>query len=89
MLATKFDADNDFDKSYRQHYRSMIEDITEKCTELLMQSNSPVNQYFEPNFEKENEVLYQKFSFIKSIINKEEAVLKIFTSPKINWINRE
>ena len=89
VLATKFDSENDYDKSYRTNYRSMVESITEKCTELLMQANSPINQYFEPNFEKENETIYQRFSFIKSILNNsefEESVLKIISSPKKNWI---
>lgn len=92
VLATKFDADGDYDKSYREYYRLMLEEITDKCTELLMQSNSPVNQYFEPNFEKDNQVLYQKFSFVKSVINRdefEESVLRIIRSPKTTWINRE
>jgi len=92
VLATKFNSDNDFDESYRTNYRSMVESITEKCTELLMQANSPVNQYFEPNFEKENETVYQRFSFIKSILNSsefEESVLKIISSPKTNWVNKE
>jgi predicted component of viral defense system (DUF524 family) len=92
VLATKFDVDNDYDKSYRENYRSMISDITEKCTELLMQSNSPVNQYFEQDFSKNNKVLYQKFSFVKSVLNNEEfdeSMLKIFSSPKTNWIQKE
>ena len=92
VLATKFDSENDYDKSYRTNYRSMVEDITEKCTELLMQANSPVNQYFEPNFERDNETIYQRFSFIKSIINStefEESVQKIIASPKTNWVNKE
>ncbi len=92
VLATKFDADSDYDKSYREHYRLMLEEITEKCTELLMQSNSPVNQYFEPDFEEDNKILYQKFSFVRSVINSnefDESLLRIIRSPKINWINRE
>lgn len=92
VLATKFDSNNDFDKSYRENYRSMIEDITEKCTELLMQANSPVNQYFEPDFSKKNKTIYQKFSFVKSVLNNtefEESILKIISSPKTNWINKE
>ena len=92
VLATKFDAANDYDKGYRENYRSMLEDITEKCTELLMQSNSPVNQYFEPDFTKDNKTIYQKFSFVKSVINKdefEESLLKIFSAPKTNWVNKE
>ena len=93
VLATKFDANNDYDKSYREHYRLMLEEITDKCTELLMQSNSPINQYFEPNYdEAHRNVLYQKFSFVKSVINKaefEEALLRIINSPKTTWVNRE
>jgi len=91
VLATKFDSENDFDKSYRENYRSMVEDITEKCTELLMQSNSPVNQYFEPDFTKGNKTIYQKFSFVKSVIGHEEfeaSIMRIFSAPKTNWINR-
>ncbi len=93
VLATKFDANNDYDKSYREHYRLMLEEITDKCTELLMQSNSPINQYFEPNYdEAHRDVLYQKFSFVKSVINKtefEESLLRIINSPKTTWVNKE
>ena len=93
VLATKFDANSDYDKSYRKHYRKMLEEITSKCTELLMQSNSPINQYFEPNYdEAHRDVLYQKFSFVKSVINKsefEESLLRIINSPKTTWVNRE
>jgi predicted component of viral defense system (DUF524 family) len=91
VLATKFDSENDFDKSYRENYRSMVEDITERCTELLMQSNSPVNQYFEPDFTKGNKTIYQKFSFVKSVIGNDEfeaSLMRIFSAPKTNWINR-
>jgi len=92
VLATKFDSEDYYDKGYRENYRAMLEDITEKCTELLMQSNSPVNQYFQPDFSKDNRTIYQKFSFVRSVIDKdefEESLLKIFSSPKTNWINKE
>lgn len=92
VLATKFNLNNDYDKSYRANYRSMLESITEKCTELLMQANSPVNQYFEPDFNENNKTIYQRFSFISSILNSsefEESIQKILSSPKINWINKE
>tara|TARA_B110000211_G_C14088729_1_gene557915 strand:+ start:3564 stop:5948 length:2385 start_codon:yes stop_codon:yes gene_type:complete len=92
VLATKFNSSNDLDKSYRQNYHSMLKSITSKCTELLMQTNSPVNQNFEPDFNKDNQTIYQRFSFVKSLINSnefEESILKIITSPKTNWINKE
>jgi len=86
VLATKFDTK--LDKSYRENYRFMLKDITDKCTELLMQINSPVEQNFETDFSRENETIYQRFSFINTIIqNKdfEEAIQKIIANPKTNW----
>ena len=59
VLATKFN--QELDKSYRENYRLMLEDITEKCTELLMQINSPVHQTFEINFESDSSTIYQRF----------------------------
>jgi predicted component of viral defense system (DUF524 family) len=86
VLATKFDTE--LDKSYRENYRFMLKDITDKCTELLMQINSPIEQNFETDFSRDNETIYQRFSFISSIIeNKdfEEAIQKIIASPKTSW----
>ena len=90
VLATKFDTE--LDKSYRENYRFMLKDITDKCTELLMQINSPIEQNFETDFSRDNETIYQRFSFISTIIqNKdfEEAVQKIIASPKTNWDTQE
>lgn len=73
---------------YRTDYRDMLEFITERCTELLMQSDSPVFHNFEPDFKVNSESLYQKFSFIKSVIGSEEfneAVHRIVTNPATQW----
>jgi predicted component of viral defense system (DUF524 family) len=73
---------------YRTEYRYMLEDITDKCTDILMQHSSPVSQPFENIFSKDSETLYQKFSFIKAIIQSEEfinAVHKILLSPAVRW----
>lgn len=86
VLATKFDTK--IDKSYRDNYRFMLKEITDKCTELLMQINSPIEQNFETDFNRDNETIYQRFSFINSIIqnkNFEEAIQKIIANPKTNW----
>lgn len=88
VLATKFD--DTPDKSYRQNYRSMLESITAKCTDLLMQINSPVLQNFETSFTEDNETIYQRFCFVSSLVNSkefEEAVQKIISSPKTHWTN--
>lgn len=73
---------------YRTDYRDMLEFITERCTELLLQSDSPVFHNFEPDFNEDSESLYQKFSFIKSVIGSEEfneAVHRIVTYPATQW----
>lgn len=73
---------------YRDDYRDMLELITEKCTDLLLQSNSPVSHHFDVDYSKDSQTLYQKFAFIKSIINSSEfkdAVHKIVTAPVTKW----
>lgn len=74
--------------SYREDYRDMLEFITEKCTDLLLQSNSPVSHYFEVDYTKSPQTLYQKFAFIKSVIGSDdfaEAIHRIVTSPETSW----
>ena len=73
---------------YRTEYRFMLESITEKCTDLIMQIDSPINQSFETDFNKNPETLYQRFSFVKSIIDSlefEEAIQKIVSNPTTKW----
>lgn len=74
--------------SYREDYQYMLNDITSKCTDLIIQANSPVSHSFETDFETDNETLYQQFAFISSIINSddfESAIQRIITSPTTNW----
>lgn len=73
---------------YRDDYRDMLELITEKCTDLLLQSNSSVSHHFDVDYSKDSQTLYQKFAFIKSIINSAEfkdAAHRIVTAPVTKW----
>ena len=73
---------------YRDDYRDMLELITEKCTDLLMQANSPVSHHFETDYTKDNQTLYQKFSFIQSILSTDEfsqSIHRIVSSPVTQW----
>lgn len=76
--------------SYRDDYRDMLEYITEKCTDLLLQANAPVLQQYEPDYENEPlKTLYQRFAFVKSVISSNEfleAVHRIVTTPATKWI---
>jgi len=74
--------------TYREDYRHMLEEITEKCTDLLLQHSSPVSQYFEVDFTRESSTLYQRFAFIKSILDSIEfdnALHKIISAPVTRW----
>ena len=73
---------------YREDYRYMLKCITDKCTDLIMQIDSPINQFFEPNFEIDNQTLYQRFCFVKAEIDSlefEEAIQRIVSSPTTKW----
>lgn len=77
---------------YRDDYRDMLELITEKCTDLLLQANSPVTQHFEIDYTKDSQTLYQKFAFIKSVLGTDEfaeAVHRIVTAPVTKWAETE
>jgi predicted component of viral defense system (DUF524 family) len=76
--------------SYRNDYRDMLELITEKCTDLLLQANSPVSHHFETDFTKDSnpDALYQKFTFIKSVIDTHEfaeSIHRIVSHPVTQW----
>ena len=73
---------------YRTDYRYMLESITERCTDLIMQIDSPITQHFETNFDTDSQTLYQRFSFVKSLIDSlefEEAIQKIVSNPTTKW----
>lgn len=74
--------------SYRSDYRHMLSDITSYYTDLVMQQGSPVTQKFEVDYETPQRTLYQKFAFVKSIVDDEqfdEAIHKIISNPVRKW----
>ncbi len=91
VLSTKLDIHEDsevLDENYRINFRSMLDDIASKCSDLLLQINSPVSQRLAPDFNKETGTIYQRFAFVKSLIVSEEfqgAVSRILYSPASRW----
>lgn len=78
--------------SYREDYQYMLNEIAEKCTDLILQANSPVKQSLEINPDLDNETLYQRFAFIKAMIEKKEfdlGLYKIISNPSTKWKTRE
>ena len=74
--------------SYRKDYRFMLESITNHATDLILQTNSPVNQTLEVDFDTDAKTLYQQFCFVKSIIDTEDfeiAIQQIIKAPVTAW----
>ena len=74
--------------SYRSDYRHMLSDITSCYTDLVMQQGSPVTQKFEVDYDTPQHTLYQKFAFVKSIVEDDqfdEAIHKIISNPVRKW----
>ena len=70
--------------SYRGDYRKMLTDITSYYTDLVMQQGSPVTQKFDVDYDTPQQTLYQKFAFVKSIIDSEsfeESLRKVISNP--------
>jgi len=76
--------------NYRDDYRDMLQFIGERCTDLILQSNSPVTHHFGLDYQKDSRSLYQKFSFVKSMVGSDEffeAIHRIITAPVTCWVD--
>lgn len=90
VIATKFNKEEDL--SYRENYRKMLEDITDKCTDLMMQINTPITQKVTIDYNTDNKTLYQRFCFVKSFLDSvdfEEAIMRIISNPSTTWNTTE
>ena len=69
---------------YREDYRTMLNEITEYYTDLVMQQGSQVTQEFIVDEMESSKTLYQRFAFVKSIVEDaqfDEAIHKIVSNP--------
>ena len=73
---------------YETDYRQMLGDIAEYYTDLVLQQGAPVTQRLEVNADSSAETLYQRFAFVKSLIESDafsEAIHKIISNPIRKW----
>lgn len=74
--------------NYEDEYRSMLEDIADKCADFLLQLESPVEQGFNPEEEVEEPTLAQRLYFLRNLLGSEDfqlAVHRIVTMPNTRW----
>jgi len=73
---------------YEDEYRSMLEEIADRCADFLLQIESPVDQQFVPDDEASEATLAQRLYFLKSLLGGEDfqmAVQRIVTAPNTQW----
>ena len=73
---------------YRSDYQTMLNEIEEYYTDLVLQQGSPVTQKLEIDEETTYNTLYQKFSFLRSIVENPifvESIHKIISNPIRKW----
>ncbi len=73
---------------YEDEYRSMLEDIADRCADFLLQIESPIEQQFVPNDAVQEATLAQRLYFLKSLLGGESfqlAIRRIVTMPNTLW----
>ena len=73
---------------YETDYRQMLGDIAEYYTDLVLQQGVPVTQRLEIDAQSSAKTLYQRFAFVKSLIESDafsEAIHKIISNPIRKW----
>lgn len=73
---------------YRTDYRKMLEDITAYYTDLVLMQGSPVTQKLEIDNDTPQQTLYQRYAFVRSIVESpafQEAINKIIANPVRKW----
>lgn len=77
---------------YKEDYKSMLEYITSKSIDLILQHASPVYQTFTVDPENTPNTLYQRFAFVDSIIRSDsfvDALHRINSMPVKRWKSTE
>lgn len=73
---------------YRTDYRKMLEDITAYYTDLVLMQGSPVTQKLEIDNDTPQQTLYQRYAFVRSIVESpafQGAIHKIIANPVRKW----
>lgn len=75
--------------NYLTEYQTMLSDITDICTDLLMQLESPVEQSYNPEDTEDEATLVQRMYFLKSLVGSDDfkdSVQKVLSQPNTRWM---
>ena len=73
---------------HREHYRKMLEDITDVCVDLAMELRAPTCLKASPSPGTTSQTIHQRFSFLKALIGSrafQDALHRISTYPHKRW----
>lgn len=73
---------------YRDDYRLMLEDITERCVDLLMELRAPTAMRAAPDPGRTPRTLAQRFAFLKALLDSpsfQSALHRIASHPHQRW----
>lgn len=74
--------------SYRDDYRRMLEDITERCVDLLLELRGPTSLRAAPDPGHTPQTMAQRFAFLKALLGSlsfQNALRRIATHPHQRW----
>jgi len=74
--------------SYLTDYQWMLRDISDICTELLLDKFAPATGRFSVDEQGDTKTLYQQFAFLHSVLEGDEfqaAIRHILASPHVTW----
>lgn len=77
---------------YLSHYRWMLRDIAENMAELVMERFAPTEQRFAPDQARDSATLYQRFAFLRSLIQSDAfdaSIHQILARPHRAWVVAE
>lgn len=77
---------------YEDEYRSMLEDLADRCADFLLQLESPVEQRFNPEDTDHEPTLAQRLYFLKSLLGGKDfqsALQRIVSMPNTQWREEE
>ena len=77
---------------YRDEYRQMLEYITERCNDLLLEFRSPAMQNVLPEDTREPDTICQRFAFVRSLVTSRrfrDAVSRVIALPHRLWEQEE
>ena len=73
---------------YLDEYRWMLEDLTEVCTDAVLQHFAAAEHSFKPDPDLPAATLYQQFAFLRGALRNEvlaEAVARVLAQPHVEW----